>query len=326
MTANRSLTFATGPYDRMRSLFDGSVRIEGIHLQPRIIGRPVELFSRMLEHREFDIAEMSLTHCYALPTLGRDDFVSLPVFPSRMFRHGFIFINRQSGIVLPQDLAGKRIGVQGHQMTAAVWIRGLLRDTFDVDLSTVRWFEGGVNEPGVVGGGTMELRPRIPIDIHHIRPDTTLSDMLASGEIDALIGAFTPKSFGASPDVVRLLEEPASQERAYFAKTGIFPIMHALVVKREIFDSDLALAAKIMRACEASKQAALQSMAFSAALAVTLPWLLDHIEETKEIMGADPWPYGIEPNRLTLEAFGRILHEDGFTPTALTPEEVFAQA
>ena len=325
MAANRNLTFAAGPYDRMRALFDGSVTIEGVTLQPRIIGRPVELFSRMLERREFDIAEMSLTHCYALPALGRSDFVSLPVFPSRMFRHGFIFINRRSGIVSPQDLAGKRIGVQGHQMTAAVWIRGLLRDTFDVDLSTVRWFEGGVNEPGVVGGGTMELRPSNPIDTHHIGPDTTLSDMLASGEIDALIGAFTPKSLGTSPDVARLLEDPAAQERAYFAKTGIFPIMHALVVKREVFDSDPTLAGKIMQACEASKQTALQSMAFSAALAVTLPWLLDHIEETKKIMGADPWPYGTTPNRRTLDAFGLILHEDGFTPVALTPEEVFVQ-
>ncbi len=319
----RVLTFASGPYDRMQALFDGTVELDGYALQPRIIQRPVELFSRMLEHREFDIAEMSLTHCFVLHGKPGFDFVSIPVFPSRMFRHGFIFINRNAGIRSPQDLAGKRIGVQGHQMTAAVWIRGLLRDSLGVNLDSVQWYEGGVNEAGVVGGETMQLRPLHAIDTRQIGKDQTLSDMLASGEIDALIGAFIPRSFGTNQNVVRLFAHPAAVEKSYYQETGIFPIMHGLILRREVFEQNPDIAGLLVQACEQAKQRALQRLAFSGALAVTLPWLMDHVEETHATLGADPWPYGLRRNRPTLEAFGKILHADGFTPEVLKPDDIF---
>lgn len=228
------LTFAVGPYDRVMPLFDGTVA-HGLPLEPRLIATPVELFGRMIAHGEFAIAEMSLTHCFVLQALGQANFVAVPVFPSRMFRHGFIFVHRDAGIRSPRDLEGRRIGVQGHQMTAAVWIRGMLREQHGVSFDGVQWWEGGVNSPGVGGGKVTQLRPRSDLDVRTAPEDTTLSDMLRDGKIDALIGAFIPKSFGHSPQVVRLFPDHVQEERRYFGQTGIFPIMHALVIRRDVF-------------------------------------------------------------------------------------------
>jgi len=318
------LRLAAGPYDRLQGLYDGSVEVDGARIVPHVRQRPVDIFSPMIEHGAFDVAEMSLTHCYALTAQGRANFVTLPVFPSRMFRHGFIFVNAQAGIRTPADLAGKRIGVQGHQMTAAVWIRGLLRDRHGVDLADAEWYEGGVNEYGVAGGDIMELRPGRPLDRRRIPATTCLSDMLAEGGIDALIGAFIPKSYGRHPSVRRLFPDYRQVEAAYFADTGVFPIMHALVLRRDRHDAHPWLAPALVRACAAAKDQAWQRLRFSGALAATLPWLMAHVEETQAAFGADPWPYGLGPNRPTLDAFSAMLHADGYLDRALAPEEVFA--
>ncbi|VCU69210.1 4,5-dihydroxyphthalate decarboxylase [Pigmentiphaga humi] len=320
------LTLAAGPYDRLQALYDGTVAVEGVRIDANVRQRPVDIFSPMIERGAFDIAEMSLTHCYALTAQGRANFVTLPVFPSRMFRHGFIFVNAKAGIRTPADLAGKRIGVQGHQMTAAVWIRGLLRDEHGVDLDGVEWYEGGVNEYGVAGGDIMELRPSRPLRAQRIPATTCLSDLLAQGGIDALVGAFIPKSYGRHGDVQRLFPDYRTREAGYFSRTGIFPIMHALVLRRDVHEAHPWLAPALVQACDQAKAAAWQRLRFSGALSAMLPWLMDHVEETVAALGPDPWPYGIEANRPTLDAFSAMLHDDGYLERPMSWDEVFVPA
>jgi len=317
-----TLSFACGPYDRMEALYNKTVTPEGADLVPKIIQRPLDIFSRMLEDEEFDVAEMSLTHCFILRAAGTARFVTLPVFPSRMFRHGFIFVNRRSGIRAPTDLAGRRIGVQGYQMTAAVWIRGHLRTDYGVDLDGVEWFEGGVNAPGVAGGDATRFRPSRTINITAIGNDDTLSAMLARGDIDALIGADVPDSLGGE-NVVRLFPDFHAVERAYYQRSGIFPIMHALILREDLYRQQPWLADALFRACNTAKAAAQAGAKYTATLRFMLPWLLDHLAEIEAIFGAVHWPYGIDSNRKTLEAFARFLADDGFIDRPPRLEEIF---
>lgn len=324
MTLNKlNLTFACGPYDRMQPLYEGAVGIEGVEIVPRVIQFPVEIFSRMLKNDEFDIAEMSLTHCYTLSALGKARFVTLPVFPSRMFRHGFIFVNRRAGIRTPKDLEGRRIGVQGYQMTAAVWIRGILAREYGVSFEHVRWLEGGVNQPGVAGGEAMVLRPDAPLAVEHIGEKRTLSDMLAAREIDALIGAFAPLSLRTSPDVVRLFPDFHQREREYYRRTGVHPIMHALVMRAALHAQHPRLAQKVYEACVAAKDVALRQARFSGAPRYMLPWLYEHLDEMDEVFGDDPWPYGLARNLPTLQAFAQLLAEQRLLPRPPRLEDVF---
>jgi 4,5-dihydroxyphthalate decarboxylase len=317
-----TLSFACGPYDRMEALYNGTVVAEGVDLVPKIIQRPLDIFSRMLKSDEFDVAEMSLTHCFVLRAKNTARFVTLPIFPSRMFRHGFIFVNRKSGIRTPAELAGRRIGVQGYQMTAAVWIRGHLRSDYEVNLDGVEWFEGGVNIPGVAGGDATSFRPLQPLKIRSIGMDDTLSAMLARGDIDALFGADVPDSLG-SGDVVRLFSDFHAVERAYYQRTAIFPIMHALVIRQELYHRHPWLGGALLRACNAAKAAAQAGAKYTASLRFMLPWLLDHLTELEEVFGPDPWPYGLDANRKTLESFARFLADDGFLGKPPLLEDTF---
>lgn len=321
--ANLKVSFACGPYDRMQAIYDGRVPIEGVDLVPVPIDHPMEVFSRMLDADEFDVAEMSFTHCFVLQARNAARFVGLPVFPSRMFRHGFIFVNRKAGIATPADLDGKRVGVQGYQMTAAVWIRGILRE-YGARPETMRWFEGGVNEKGVFGGASTAMRPAREIDIQDIGTERTLSDLLAAGEIDALIGALKPDSFGKDPDVVRLFPEPHRVEREYFERTGIHPIMHGLVLRKETHERHPWLAQRVYDACETAKSLALRQMRFSGALRYMLPWLMESIEEIDAVFAGDAWPYGVAANRVAIDAFNRHLVDDGFYAEPLPLDRVFA--
>lgn len=316
-----SLSFCTGPYDRMAAIFDGSVGIDGVDLIPMAVQQPMEVFARMLQNQEFDISEMSLTHCYALRQNGKARFVTVPVFPSRMFRHSYVFINRHR-IKTPQDLAGKRIGVQGFQMTAAVWIRGLLRNQYGVSLQDVEWVEGGVNEKGVAGGEATSFHPK-GLKVSHAGNARSLSDMLAAGEIDALIGAIKPASLRTSPDVVRLFPNYHEVERAYYKDTGIFPIMHAMVIKDSVHAAHPWLANNVYKACEQAKGIALGRARFTGALQFMLPWLDEHLEEIDDLFGGDAWLYGVQRNRKALTAFSQYLVEDGLLSEPMTPEQVF---
>lgn len=317
------LTMAGLPTDRIYPLASGEVQIEGAELKYLPIRHPVEIFSRMLRSNEFDVAEMSVTHCFVLKAENRARFVTLPVFPSRMFRHGFIFVNTRSGIGAPKDLENRRIGVQGHQSTAAIWIRGILQHEYGVSFKRVRWFEGGVNRRGVPGGEVTALRPAEPLAVEFIGESRTLNDMLAAGEIDALIGPEAPNALRTSKDVARLWPDYHRLETEYHRRTGIFPIMHALVMREELYREHPWLAARVYKAFVAAKDLAQLQSRFTGAMSYMLPWMFEQLEEIDAVFGADFWPYGLEPNRRTLEAYAQMLLEQKFLSAPVRLEDIF---
>ncbi|HLZ84472.1 MAG TPA: ABC transporter substrate-binding protein [Caulobacteraceae bacterium] len=316
------LSLACWNYDRVRAIADGRVSPEGIDLN--LMTLPVEeTFFRMLRHREFDAAEMSLSS-YAV-SLTRPDpaFIALPVFPSRFFRHSCIFVSTRSHIERPEDLAGARVGVPEFQMTAPVWIRGVLQDDYGVDPASPRYFTGGEEEPGREEKLALNLPPRFSVT--PIGPAQTLSAMLAEGEIDALHTARAPSTFYSRPDAVRrLFPDPDAVEKAYFQRTRMFPIMHVIALRRDVYERDPWIARSLYKAFAAAKQLAYDELKVTASLATMLPWQTTAVEEAVREMGPDWWSYGLETNRATLDTFLRYHNEQGLSATRLTPEALFA--
>ena len=316
------VTLACWNYDRTRALMDGRVRAEGIDLN--YVNIPVEeTFFRMLRHAEFDAAEMSLSS-YVL-SLFRPErrFVAIPVFPSRFFRHSCIYVHAASGIREPKDLIGKRVGVPEYQMTAAVWIRGILSDDHGVPVESVVYCTGGEETPGRSEKLPLDLPPSIRVE--RIGAEQTLSSMLASGEIDALYTARRPSSFRAGTGAVtRLFDDFATVEREYFRRSGVFPIMHTLVLRRDVYERDRWIAQSLYKAFCAAQREAYADLSETAALKTMLPWLVAHLEETRREMGEDFWPYGIDRNRHTLDTFLRYSHAQGLAGRVLAPIELFA--
>ena len=320
--AKLRLTMACWNYDRTRALLEQRVPIDGIELN--YLNLPVEeTFFRMLRHREFDIAEMSLSS-YTL-SLFRDNppFVALPVFPSRFFRHSCIYVHAGSGIREPKDLAGKRIGNPEYQMTAVVWIRGILGDEYGVPVTSGNYFTGGEEQPGRPEKLALSLPPQFRVE--PIPAGKTLSRMIASGEIDALYTARAPSTFdGGSGQVRRLFPNYAEVEREYYLRTKIFPIMHVIVIRREVYEQNRWIAQSLLKAFLAAQRDIYDDLHETAALKFMLPWLLPHVEETEKLMGHDFWPYGLEPNEHTLSTFLRYSFEQGLSKRQLTPRELFA--
>lgn len=317
------LTLACGPYDRTEALRRGIVRPEGIDLVYVPVQSPPELFARMVHKESFDVAEMSLSLYFQMRVQGECPFVALPVFPSRMFRHGFVFVHDGAGIVEPGDLAGMRVGVQEFHQTAAVWIRGILHRDYGVDFDGVRWFEGGVNAPRV-SDPVVDRRPQGPVDITFIGNDRCLDELLARREIDAYLGARMPRSYGRDPSVRRLFAEPRVEERAWFQRTGLFPIMHTLVVRQRVLESHPWVTESLVKAFEQSKRWCLEQMRFSGTSRYTLPWLHADLEEVDELFAGDPWPYGLEENRAALETLLHFLVDQRFLARAPDLETLFA--
>ena len=307
-------------YDRTRSLLEGRVQPDGIDLN--YLNMPVEeTFFRMLRNREFDVAEMSLSS-YAVSLFRDSPFIAIPVFPSRFFRHSCIYVNVNSGIREPKDLIGKRIGNPEYQMTAPVWIRGVLQDEFGVPVNSVTYYTGGEEEPNRSEKLKLDLPPDIRVE--RIGPEQTLSAMLASGEIDALYTARMPSSFHGSDKVKRLFEDFVPIEQDYFRRTGIFPIMHTVVIRRDVYDQNRWVAQSLYKAFCQAQQETYQDLYETAALKAMLPWLTAHVEETRREMGRDFWPYGFEKNQATLSTFLRYSYEQGLSKRLLTPAELFA--
>ncbi len=249
--------------------------------------------------------------------------MALPIFPSRMFRHSYVFVRSDAGIDSPGDLAGKRIGVQEYHQTAGVWIRGILSESYGVDFSAVSWFEGGVNAPRQPDPA-IDLRPAGELDITFIGSDTCLDEWLAEGRIDAYFGARKPRSFGTGHTIRRLFPDAAAEERAWFRLTRVFPIMHTLVVREDLLGRHPWIAETLFKAFEAAKRWCLEQMRFSGSSRYMLPWLHAALEEIDELFGGDPWPYGAERNRTSLEMLGGFLAQQGFLSGAPTIDAMFA--
>ena len=283
------LTLACWNYDRTRALMDGTVQPDGIDLNYLNL-EVEETFFRMIRNREFDVAEMSLSS-YTVSTF-RDPkpFIAIPIFPSRFFRHSCIYINANAGIRKPSDLIGKRIGTPEFQMTAPVWIRGILSDHYGVPVDSVTYCTGGEEEPGRIEKQKLDLPASIKIQ--PIGETQTLSAMLASGEIDALHTARMPSTFVTQPDKVkRLFPNYVDVEQEYFRTTGIFPIMHTVVIRREVYEQNRWVAQSLYKALAESQRHTYDDLYQTAALKAMLPWLTAHVEQTRALMGDDFWPY-----------------------------------
>ncbi len=320
--AKLKLTFGCWNYDRTRALMDGSVQPDGIDLN--YLNMPVEeTFFRMLRHQEFEVAEMSLSSYSVSMFREPRPFVAIPVFPSRFFRHSCIYVNASAGIREAKDLIGKRVGTPEYQMTAPVWIRGILQDRYAVPVDSVTYFTGGEESPGRSEKLKLTLPPNIRVE--QIGPDQTLAQMLHSGEIDALYTARMPSSFlKGDGKVKRLFEDFEPVERNYFKETGIFPIMHTIAIKREVYEGNRWVAQSLTKALKESQRRTYDDLADTAALKVMLPWLTAHVEQVKREMGDDFWPYGLEKNEATLRTFLRYHFEQGLSPRLLEPRELFA--
>lgn len=316
------LTLGCWNYDRTRALMDGTVQPDGIDLN--YLNMPVEeTFFRMLRHQEFDAAEMSLSSYAVSLSRPQRPFVAIPVFPSRFFRHSCIYVNADAGIREPRDLIGKRIGNPEYQMTAPVWIRGILSDHYGVPVDSVTYFTGGEEEPGRPEKLKLDLPSNIRVE--PIGPTQTLSQMLLDREIDALYTARMPSSFRTGGGrVKRLFENYVDVERRYFRETGIFPIMHTVAIRRELYEANRWVAQSLYKAFTEAQRRSYQDLQETAALKTMLPWLTAHLEDARREMGDDYWPYGLERNRATLAIFLRYHHEQGLSKRLLTPDELFA--
>jgi 4,5-dihydroxyphthalate decarboxylase len=315
------LTIACWNYDRARSLIDGRVPIEGCDPRFLVLG-PEEVFFRAFRHAEFDACELSFSSYMMATARGTCPYVAIPVFISRAFRHSGIYIRTDRGIDAPADLRGRLVGVPEYQVTAAVWIRGILQHEYGLHPSDVDWRSGGIEQPGRHEKIPIELPANIKIE--PVAEGKTLSGMLDDGEIDALVTPRAPSCFDrGATHVGRLFPDFRAEERAWFAKTHIFPVMHVIGIRKELVDKEPWLGASLMKAFEASKRIVYDDLREVAALKTTLPWVTQEYEETVALMGADYWPYGIEANRPTLDAFLEYHHEQGLSPARAKLEEIF---
>jgi 4,5-dihydroxyphthalate decarboxylase len=315
------ITFACGLYDRMLPLYTREVEPDGIDLNFLAIESPREIFDRMAGAQEFDASEMSSSEFVARYAAGDCPFVALPVFPSRVFRHGHIAIDRRA-VAAPKDLAGKRIGVPLYGMTAAIFIRGLLQHDCGVDLRDVTWIEGALNEAKPHGNPTRVKLAR-PVAIEANASGKSLSDLVAAGRVSATIGPGLPKSARHDPNVRRLFPDYREREKDYYRRTGIFPIMHLVVVRRDVYERHPFVATSLYRALCDAKDLALRKMRTGGSLRYMLPWMAAEIEEIDEVFGGDPWPYGIEPNRATLVALVQFMAEQGLIAAPVPIDDLF---
>ncbi len=308
-------------YDRTNPLLDGRVAIEGAAPE-YTIRAPLDNFPSTFTESPFDVTEMSFSNYMTAYAEGRSPYVAIPVFLSRTFRHGAIFIRTDRGITEPRDLEGKTVGLVEYDMTAAVVVRGFLRDEYGVDTTKIRW---RVGDPEAPWRKTMPI-PDVPAgtEVQPVADAQTLSDAMATGALDALVGIEPPSCFTAgAPNVARLFPDWRSVERDYFERTGIFPIMHAVGIKRDLLDANPWLAASLFEAFQSAKDLALRELAVMNAPKATLPWVAAELDATKSAMGEDFWPYGIQKNLTILELLARHSYEDGLTPRRLSIDELF---
>ena len=321
------LNIAYWNYDRTRALTDGSVRIDGVDLNYRSDVVVSDIFERMVRGHEFDVSELGLT--FYLRTLDLDDppFLAIPVFPNRFFRHSSVFVNKAAGIRTPHDLAGKTVGellTYGHD--AGVWAKGILADDYGVTPDRMRWIIGGTDRPQAPHDFIPQPHPP-GVDIIAAPPGKALGPMLESGEIDALFSAIVPQCMlKHSPHVARLFDPYEPVEREYFGRTGIFPIMHTVVIRKDVHAANPGLAQAIYAGFCAAKDAAVKQLIGASMFhqaPTMIPWLSQLFDENRQMMGDDWWPYGVAANRKTIDAFLRYHFEQGLSKRRLACEDIF---
>jgi 4,5-dihydroxyphthalate decarboxylase len=315
------ITLAISGYHHTAPLTTGVVPVVGVDL--RVLTLSVEeIFYRFIRYREWEVSEMSFAKYIALRSQGDDSLVALPVFPSRVFRHSSIFVPKD-GVTTPEDLRGARVGVPEWAQTAAVYSRGLLVHDYGVGLDEISWFQAGVNEPGRVEKVTLALPDGVSVTP---TPDRSLNEMLLCGDLDAVLSAHPPHSIEENdPRVRRLFKDYVGVERDYAARTGIFPIMHVIVIRGDVHRDHPWLARNLMTAFEHARALALAELTEMTASRVAVPWLAQLLEDQREALFGDGpyWPYGVADNHRTLDAFAQYAFEQGVAQRRLTPEELF---
>jgi 4,5-dihydroxyphthalate decarboxylase len=320
--SNLKLTLACWDYDRTRPLIDGRIRPDGIDLDIKVL-RPRQTFQRMLDDQEFHVSELSLASYTALKGRGQCPYVAVPVALSKIFRHSCIYVRTNAGIKAPADLKGKRVGTSQYGSTALVFMRGMLQHDYAVAPSDLHWFMGGLNTFTEQPLIALNLPKNVQLDF--LAAGETLEGMFEAGELDALLSIYIPSLFlKGSPCIARLFPNFKQVEQDYYRRTQIFPIMHTVVLREDVYKEHPWAARSIYQAFRAAKDLAIEGLYDTDALQLALPWLLDHVEEAWRVFGKDFWSYGLEANRPTLSAIGRFVHEQGLSPRAVSPDELFA--
>lgn len=316
------LTIGCGAYDRTWPLIAGAISIEGVEFDWSILP-PEQAFLRGMVGGEFQLSELSLGTYLLQHSRGEQRYTALPVFPSRAFRHSAIYVRADAGIEQPGQLRGRNIGVPEWQLTANFWARGILSDEYGVRVEDVHWWAGDIDALGRTEKVPLQLPPRI--ELTPVPAGETLWSLMQQGRMDAIIAPRAPKAFEAGdPGVKRLFADVKGAEQAYFRTTGIFPIMHLLGIRNDVLAAHPELPAKLCDGFERARRHAVQELGQVAYFYVMLPWLVDHLAETRRIMGEDYWPYGVEPNRHVLETMCRYAVEQGAIPAAPAIEDLFA--
>jgi 4,5-dihydroxyphthalate decarboxylase len=324
--AKLEITMATWDYDRVRPIMDGRVKVEGCELN-FIKVSPEECFHRAWYHQDFDVTEIGLSG-YIIGTSrgaglgGSSPYVAIPVFLSRSFRCSGIYIRTDRGIERPEDLKGKRVGVPEYQITAAVWSRGFLSDEYGVKAEDMFWMQGGMDNPGRKDKWPNNLPAGFPLQ--HLKQDQTINELLAKGELDAFIGPRTPRCYrDAKTPLRRMFEDFESVEKDYYRRTKIFPIMHPVGVRRELYEKHPWIALNLYQAFSEAKRISQADLFETAALKIGLPWVVSSALSAQEVMGPDIFPYGVEASRPTLEAAIRYSMEQYMAVRPVTIEEMF---
>jgi 4,5-dihydroxyphthalate decarboxylase len=323
-TASLHLTLAVCDYEHVREIAQGLVRADGITLTPLIFPSIEEITFRFTKSLEWDVSELSFGKYISLTSQGSPPnlapMVAIPVFPSRVHRHSAIYVRGDRGIRTAKDLEGKSVGIPEWAQTAGIYVRGMLAEDQGVDLGKIRWLQAGVNEPGRAEKVELRLPPGIQ---YQARPQTSLSAMLASGEVDAVISARAPAAFAPGSAVVRLFPNYRAEEERFFKKTGIFPIMHLMTMRRMVFEQHPWIAMNLYKMFDEAKRRCFNRLRDFTCARIPLPWAAAIADEIAEGYGPDPFPYGIEESRPTLEAFCRYAHDQGVSHRRMTVEDLF---
>jgi len=324
LTVNIPITIACGDYDRTRAIKDGRVPVEGCDVT-YIPLEPEEVFFRAFRYQEFDVCELSFSSYVRSVDSGNPTYIGIPAFVSRVFRHSGIYVRTDRGITQPSDLKGKLIGLPEYQITAVVWQRGIMQDEYGVKPTDIKWRQGGQEQPGRTE--RTPLKPIAGLDLQSIPSDKTLSGMLETGELDALFTARAPSCFlNKKPNIARLFPNYRDVEKSYYKKTGMFPTMHLVGIKRHLVEKHPWLPASLYKAfCEA-KVYAMRDVREINALMITLPWIEAEARETTELMGEDFWRYGVAENAKEIEAMTRYSYEQGLVKRKLSAEDLFAHS